>query len=39
MVATTGPEDIAAYAIRVFDAWKLGRKDIDDGALLLVAKD
>jgi uncharacterized protein len=38
MVATTQPEDIAAYAIRVFDAWKLGRKGIDDGALLIVAK-
>ena len=38
MVATTQPEDIAQYAIRVFDAWKLGRKGIDDGALLIVAK-
>ncbi|HET6546118.1 MAG TPA: TPM domain-containing protein [Rhodanobacteraceae bacterium] len=39
MVPTTAPEDIAAYAIRVFDRWKLGRQGIDDGALLLVAKD
>ncbi len=39
MVATTQPEDIAQYAIRVFDAWKLGRKGVDDGALLIVAKD
>ncbi len=38
MVPTTAPEDIAQYAIRVFDAWKLGRKGIDDGALLIVAK-
>ncbi|MEO7062447.1 MAG: YgcG family protein [Dokdonella sp.] len=38
MVPTTEPEDIAQYAIRVFDAWKLGRKGIDDGALLIVAK-
>jgi uncharacterized protein len=38
MVPTTQPEDIAQYAIRVFDAWKLGRKGIDDGALLVVAK-
>jgi uncharacterized protein len=38
MVPTTQPEDIAQYAIRVFDAWKLGRKNIDDGALLIVAK-
>jgi uncharacterized protein len=38
IVATTQPEDIAQYAIRVFDAWKLGRKGIDDGVLLVVAK-
>ena len=38
VVPTTQPEDIAQYAIRVFDAWKLGRKGIDDGALLIVAK-
>jgi uncharacterized protein len=38
IVPTTQPEDIAQYAIRVFDAWKLGRKGIDDGALLVVAK-
>jgi uncharacterized protein len=39
MVPSTAPEDIAQYAIRVFDAWKLGRKGIDDGALVIVAKD
>jgi uncharacterized protein len=39
MVPTTAPEDIAAYAIRVVDAWRLGREQIDDGALLLVATD
>ena len=39
IVPTTQPEDIAQYAIRVFDAWKLGRKGIDDGALVIVAKD
>jgi len=38
IVPTTQPEEIAQYAIRVFDAWKLGRKGIDDGALLIVAK-
>jgi len=38
IVSTTQPEDIAQYATRVFDAWKLGRKGIDDGALLIVAK-
>jgi len=39
IVATTQPEDIAQYAIRVYDAWQLGRTGIDDGALLIVAKD
>jgi uncharacterized protein len=39
IVPTTGPEDIAQYSIRVFDEWKLGRKNIDDGVLLIVAKD
>jgi len=38
IVPTTEPEDIAAYSIRVVEAWKLGRKKIDDGALLIVAK-
>jgi len=38
VVPTTQPEEIAQYAIRVFDAWKLGRKGIDDGVLLIVAK-
>jgi uncharacterized protein len=39
MVPTTEPETIEQYAIRVADAWKLGRKGIDDGVLLLVAVD
>ena len=38
MVPTTQPEDIAQYSIRVVDAWMLGRKNVDDGALLIVAK-
>ncbi|TFW23289.1 YgcG family protein, partial [Massilia arenosa] len=38
-VATTEPEPIEQYSIRVTDAWKLGRKGVDDGVLLLVAKD
>jgi uncharacterized protein len=38
IVATTQPEDIAAYSIRVADAWRLGRKGVDDGVLLLVAR-
>jgi uncharacterized protein len=39
IVATTAPEDIAAYAFRVADAWKIGRRDVGDGVLLLVARD
>ena len=37
IVPTTQPEVIEQYAIRVVDAWKLGREKPDDGALLLVA--
>ncbi len=39
LVPTTAPEDIAAYAQRVADQWKIGRRDVGDGVLLLVAKD
>jgi uncharacterized protein len=39
IVPTTQPEDIEQYSIRVVEAWKLGRKSVDDGALLMVAKD
>ena len=39
IVPTTQPEDIAQYSIRVVDAWKLGRKGVGDGVLLLIAKD
>jgi uncharacterized protein len=39
IVPTTAPETIEQFGIRVADAWKLGRKGVDDGALLLVAKD
>src|SRR6266404_4035548 len=38
VVPTTQPEEIAQYSIRVVDQWKLGRQKIDDGALLMVAK-
>ena len=37
IVSTTQPEEIEQYSIRVVDAWKLGREEPDDGALLLVA--
>lgn len=37
MVPTTAPEDIAAYANRVGNAWKIGRREVGDGLILLVA--
>jgi uncharacterized protein len=39
MLPTTQPETIEQFGIRVVDAWKLGRKGVDDGVLLLIAKD
>jgi uncharacterized protein len=38
MVPSTGEETIEQYAIRAAEQWKLGRKGVDDGALLVVAK-
>lgn len=38
MVPTTAPEDLEAYANRVASAWKIGRRDVGDGLLLIVAK-
>jgi len=38
VVASTLPEDIAAYAQRVADQWKIGRREVGDGLLLVVAK-
>jgi uncharacterized protein len=38
IVPTTEPEAIEQYSIRVAEAWKIGRKKIDDGAILVVAK-
>src|SRR5690606_8722773 len=39
MVSTTGRDTIESYARRVFDQWRLGRGQVDDGILLLVAKE
>ncbi len=39
LVPTTAPEDIVGYTQRVGDAWKIGRRDVGDGVLLVVAKD
>ncbi len=39
MVPTTEPEAIDQYSIRVADAWKAGRQGIDDGVIVVIAKD
>jgi uncharacterized protein len=38
IVPTTQPEDSASYSVKVFDSWKLGKKGVDNGVLVLVAK-
>lgn len=38
MVQTTAPEDIAGYANRVGNTWKIGRRAIGDGLIIIVAK-
>ncbi|HJY79393.1 MAG TPA: YgcG family protein, partial [Burkholderiales bacterium] len=38
IVPTTAPETIEQYSLRVAEQWKIGRKKIDDGAILVVAK-
>jgi uncharacterized protein len=39
LVPTTQPEDIASYANRVANAWKIGRKQVGDGIVVIVARD
>jgi len=39
VVPTTAPEPIEDYSLRVVEQWKVGRRNMDDGVLLLVAKD
>jgi uncharacterized protein len=39
ILPTTEPEDIAQFGVRLMESWKLGRKGIDDGAALIVAKE
>ena len=38
LVPTTAPETVEQYALRVAEQWKVGRKQVDDGAILVVAK-
>ena len=39
LVPTTAPEDIASFANRVGNTWKIGRRGVGDGVLIVVAKD
>ncbi len=39
VLAATAPEDITSYAQRVADTWKIGRRTVGDGVLVVVAKD
>ena len=39
IIPTTAPEAIEQFSIRVAEKWKVGRKKVDDGAILVVAKD
>lgn len=39
LIPTTKPEEIEQFALRVVEQWKLGRARVDDGVLLLIAKD
>jgi uncharacterized protein len=39
IVPSTQPEEIEQYAIRVVEKWKIGREKVDDGLLVLIAKD
>lgn len=39
IVPSTGDETIEQYSIRVAEAWKIGRSAVDDGAILLIARD
>ena len=38
LVPSTQPEPIEAYSLRVAEAWKIGRKGADNGALFVIAK-
>lgn len=39
VVASSQPEDLASFAYRVADQWKIGRREVGDGVLIIVAKD
>ena len=37
LVRSTAPEDIASFANRVANTWKIGRRDVGDGVVMVVA--
>jgi uncharacterized protein len=39
VLPTTAPETIEQFGVRLLESWKLGRKGVDDGAALIVAKE
>jgi len=39
MLPTVQPESIEQFAVRAFEQWKIGRKGVDDGVLLVIAKE
>lgn len=39
IIPTVQPEDISSYANRAFKQWRIGREKVNDGVLVLVAKD
>jgi uncharacterized protein len=38
ITGTTFPEPIESFAIRVAETWKIGRKGMDDGIIVVIAK-
>ena len=38
IVPTTHPEELEQYSIRVVEQWRIGRAHVDDGVMLIVAK-
>ncbi|AXS80409.1 YgcG family protein [Dechloromonas sp. HYN0024] len=39
LLPTTQPETVEQFGIRLAEAWKIGRKGVDDGVIVIVAKD
>jgi uncharacterized protein len=39
LLPSTQPETIEQFGIRLAESWKIGRKGVDDGLIIIVAKD